>query len=600
MKIQFEELRLRNFLSIGNREKVVEFPPGVHLVTGYNYDDDCANGCGKSAILCDGLMFALFGTMLRKINLDDIINKVNGRNCESSIKFNIKGTQYQIVRTLNPNTVALYIDGEEQDYSNKRELERRIRDILRCGPGIYKNTNILSLNYNKPFLDLSLNDKRTVIENLLGITIYSDMWILVRSIKKEQADKMKILESDIAHLNRHITSLRNNIKYQTSKEAEQLQRIRDSLKEIKNRVKELRAERAATLRKISNIKNNLENYDTIVGQERRRSKQLAACTTECKLLKHNITTFKEYLRNLLSNERCPQCGINLKEENRLEAQIKKYRAMIENLTQKLDFYKKKEEILKKQLQDIVTKRSNLDTQKQQLKILESQIETIDDSIQVNISRFKEEKQRRSSYEIVDMQEYHQLQTELNVAKEQLKITSEENVYYEFITQILSDSGVRSYVFRKVLPIINMRLKAYLRKLGLEFDLEFNTTFDATIRYRKQHQYKYHNLSGGQKRRVDLALLLTFIDLVKMENSLNSNVLVLDEVLDSSLDYDGISRFLDILHHRTLDDPNIAIFLITHRDELSTDARFDRIYTVEKRNGFSNLQFVELSSNPKLN
>jgi DNA repair exonuclease SbcCD ATPase subunit len=589
MRINIKQIHLLNFLSVGNKWVTVDFRKGLYRITGENLDNNTKNGVGKSALFIDGLIFALFGKPVRKINIPDIPNTINGKKkCEVKIEFEVNGNHYMIHRGINPSFLLLNINGEnELQDSTKKITQKRINDIIGADFNTFTQILIMSSSYSAPFLDLDNNKKREIIENILGVSI---LGLIGETAKKEQYDlntefKVTTREYEISMSNFKTT--KNNIKklMKKSKEFENTknQKINEltiSLDSLKNTIKEL---------KDKLINEEEKNKDKLKWEKFKEKTHNKKTTIEGEIiqLEKDIKSISTKITNLEKSPICPLCNTETKEDhvqnhlNELKQTVINHKKIVtDNKSVIIDLSDKLEQI-KKKINDINEEVHQSILNNQKINHLEESISDKENELdqQINsINHFDE---------MIDIDNLKSIKQTLESMEVLIKDMEERLVYFDYIRRLMSDDGIKNYIIRKILRFWNVKVNSYLQDLNADFSVLFNDMLDVVIKSRHRDELGYHNFSGGERARLDIAILMSLLDLSKMQNSIDLNVMILDEVLDGAIDAVGREDVLTLLKNKSINEDK-SIYVISHSDSLPVHL-FTKEILVIKKNGFTSLK-----------
>lgn len=564
--ITFKTLKYKNFLSTGDSFTEIDLNKSTStLIVGQN-------GAGKSTML-DALSFALFGKAHRNINKKQMINSINGKGCVVEVEFSVLGSQYKILRGIKPDKFEIFRDGTliNQDSHNKEYQKVLEQNILKLNHKSFHQIVVLGSSSFTPFMQLPAQHRRDVIEDLLDINVFSKM----NSILKE---KFSIIKEDVRANKSDIENIEYKIKTQT-KYVDNLERKeRDTRNEKLEEID--RIEKAIKL-----VRNDMVSVDkSMIEQLANQHSQISDKITEVKKFDHQFgVKQKELNKDIVfyeNNTTCPTCDQNIdetlkqektngasKEWDKLEegrhvaaAQIKKLNDKLENLTAESN-----------DLRDTIT-----EFDKKQVKIDEYQKQIT--SIHDYLSRLEDD--------VADVTSEKSILADLNVDCKKLfhrKSELGESVAYStVITELLKDTGIKTKIIKEYLPVINQLTNKYLQVLDFFVSFHLDDTFKESIKSRHRDEFSYDSFSEGEKQRIDLALLFTWRQVAKMKNSVSTNLLILDETFDSSLDVEGVDNLTSILD--TLgDDTNV--FIISHKGEL-LDGKFDDKIEFIKSKNFS--------------
>ena len=571
--IEFQKIRWKNFLSTGDYFTEVSLNNSpTTLIVG-------ENGAGKSTIL-DALTFSLFGKSFRKINKPQLVNSVNSKDCVIEIDFKIGKTEYLVRRGIKPNIFEIYINGKMLDQDSK------IRDSQ-----IYLEENILKLNYKSftqtvilgsatfvPFMQLSANDRRDIIEDILDIKIFSSMNDILKGRASILKDSLFTNEK-----NRELQDYKIELQDRTIEEAKNTKK--NSIKLMKSKIKEKKKEQAS-------LRESIDQYviekdatlqeivdETTMAKSRKKFEKLET------QLSNNISKIDTEVDWFQSNDVCPTCKQTIDEEHKNCITKEKHDKKTEITTALVSIAKKMSEI-NSRIDEIEGKKSHILSLRN---VIESN-KNKEEFIQRNIDELEGE---------IDVAEGDQgsvktLETELKELRKNLKdldderrdLTETKN-YYVVASQFLKDSGVKTSIVKYYLPIMNKLINKYLQEMDFYVNFTMDEKFSENIKSRGREGFTYASFSEGEKMRVDLALLFTWREIAKMKNSVNTNLLILDEVFDSSLDASGTDEFLKLLN--TLGGNNV--FVISHKGDILFD-KFKEIVKFEKIKNFSHVMIDE--------
>ena len=565
--ILFEKIRWKNFLSTGNQFTEISFTSyATNLIIG-------TNGAGKSTML-DALTFSLFGKPFRKINKPQLLNSVNEKDCSVEVEFRIGNVEWKVIRGIKPNVFEIYRDGTKLNESaaaldQQKWLEQ---NVLKMNYKSFTQIVILGSSTFVPFMQLTTANRREVIEDLLDIRIFSSMNSLmkekIRSIKEEikvltlkkesLIDKVQMQENFIEELE---TRGKENIKQKEFKIGELLVEENNWMGDNEEKNRELvglqgKLERytGATekLRTLGNLKGKISNKVSTITKEHKFFTQNTVCPTCDQAIEetfriNRIKDAQDKAKELQSGYKELEQAINKEEER--ERQFSTLSKEITTLTHGISQNNIKIAGCQRQVRD-----------------LESEIQRVTDNLA----------NRNTEHE------------KLTTFKDNLKTTYDELAqrkdtinYYDFSYSLLKDGGVKTKIIKKYLPLINQQVNRYLQLMDFYINFSLDEEFNETVQSPIHENFSYSSFSEGEKMRIDLALLFTWREVARMKNSVNTNLLIMDEVFDSSLDGFGTEEFLKIIKY-VVKDANI--FVISHKESLHD--RFDNVIKFDKVKGFS--------------
>ena len=571
--IVFKTIRWRNFLSTGNQFIIVSFQKSpTNLIVG-------SNGAGKSTIL-DALTFVLYNKPFRKIKKAQLINTVNEKECEVQIEFEIQGRIYTIVRGMKPTLFEIYIDGKKQDqFANQNDQQAYLEDnILRLNYKSFTQTTILGSATFVPFMQLGNSDRKAIVEDVLDIKIFSGM--------------AKILREKISKANTEIREL--TIKKEMIEEKIEMQKnfIADLDKSGKKRIKDTKDKIAIMFEDTSGLMGENTKYDNLIKTKYQPElENLSSARASLKKMNTIKAKLEQRIQNITSehkffkeNVSCPTCEQKIEEEFRLnkiediEGKVKEINSAYKDLTKSINDEQKRDskflEINNQITQltnDISTNNFKISQYQRQIRDYESEIQEITEQI---ANRNTERAALKS------------LKGELtSVEKDKAKHT-EDIDYLDFANSMMKDSGVKAKIIRRYLPVMNQKINKYLQMMDFYINFTLDEQFNECIKSPIHEKFSYESFSEGEKMRIDLAILFTWRDIAKMKNSSSTNILILDEIFDSSLDSNGTDEFVKIIRYVIKD---AYIFMISHKVDELTD-RLDNMITFEKMNGFSKVRY----------
>ena len=567
--IQFETIRYKNFLSTGNHYSEIQLDEhSTTLIIG-------TNGAGKSTVL-DALTFSLFGKPFRKINKSQLINTANEKDCRVEVEFSIAETQWKVVRAIKPNLFEIHRNGLCMDqFSNANDQQKWLeKNVLKMNYKSFTQIVILGSSAFVPFMQLTATNRREVIEDLLDIKIFSSMNALIRDKIKDIRDEIKTLDLKKESLNDKVAMQKNFIN---ELESESQGRIEDSKKKMRSIGDEI-----CVL-----INQNEQTEDLVHGLTISQEVVTGAKGKLVELgmlrgkISQRVSTITKDHKFFTDHTVCPTCGQDIEEEFR----INKIAGAQDKAKELQSGYKELEEAIKKeeerehqftQLSQEITKlthgisknNTKIAGYQRQQQDLESEIQTITDKLA----------NRNTEHE--KLEEFNE---RLRETYESVASKKDTIQYYNFSYGLLKDDGVKTKIIKKYLPLINQQVNRYLQMMDFYINFTLDEEFNETIQSPIHDNFSYSSFSEGEKMRIDLALLFTWREVARMKNSVNTNLLIMDEVFDSSLDGFGTEEFLKIIRF-VIKDANV--FVISHKTGM--DDRFDNVVRFEKIKGFSRM------------
>ena len=569
--ITFKSIRWRNFLSTGAAFTEINFTKSTNtLIIGQN-------GAGKSTIL-DALCFGLFGKPFRKINKPQLLNSINGRDALVEVEFNIGQKRYKVIRGIKPNVFEIYLNDVllNQDAAAKDYQEVLEKNILKLNYKSFTQVVILGSASFVPFMQLSAADRRTIIEDLLDIQIFSSMNAIVK-------EKMSALKDGI-------TKSKYDIKLVEEKINLQKQNIEENKKnndaEIKRKLEEIGKSKLQH-NKLQNDVELINKHITVlqgkVGDKKEKLDKKAKGLFQIKgKVQTNIDRNEKEIQFYENNHDCPTCKQSITPEWK-DSQVKEKTEKIN--TQRTGLQEIDEELTKvtnevKEITDIL---NHINAHNGEIIKHTSTMTSITQYIvklngEIDELTKKGVETEGSDQKLIELEK--ELKSYTTLYKEQLS----EKHYHEFAGTLLKDGGIKTRIIKQYLPIMNKLINKYLTAMDFFVNFNINENFEETIKSRHRDEFSYANFSEGEKMRIDLALLFTWRQIAKLKNSTNTNLLILDEVFDSSLDTVGTEEFLKLINEMGTDT---NVFVISHKGDQLFD-KFRSIIKFEKKNNFSRI------------
>lgn len=521
----------------------------------------------------DILTFCLFKKTYRPVNLPQLVNNINKKDCVAELEFEINKTEWKIRRGLNPTIFEIYHNGELLDqHSSVIEQQKWLeQNVLKMNYKTFVQIIVLGTSNFIPFMQLSPVDRRDIIEELLDIKVFSSMNVLVKDNIKSFRDNIKLLRVKEVGLEEKLELQKQFIEQIKQKESANLQDKKDKIKKYQDLISELFAQTKDNEEKVKSLYEKLQDYSKASAQLKKLGSLKGKISQRIESLKENHSFFEQ-------NDVCPTCSQDISQDIK-EKRLKESGETIEEVSSGYS------ELLN-------TIRSEQRKEKKFIEISQ-EISSLNQTISQNQSKMNQYSSLISEIqnEISSLQKIDDLQQEnakleyfyeeLHVVKNEIIQTKESAEYYEFVANLLKDGGVKTVIINKYLPLINQKINEYLRMMDLYVNFTLDGEFNETILTPTFENFSYGNFSEGQKQRINLALTFGLMSVAAMKNSVNTNLLILDEILDGSMDAEGISLFLNIIRQEM---KNKNIFMISHRDNL--DSKFDKIIKFEKRGHFT--------------
>ena len=567
--IVFQKIRWRNFLSTGNNFTEVNFRSApTTLIVG-------ANGAGKSTIL-DALTFVLYNKPFRRINKGQLINSVNEKDCVVEIEFGINDRSYKVIRGIKPNVFEIHCNGEvwNRESSAVDQQKHLEETILKLNYKSFTQTVILGSATFVPFMQLSSSNRRDIVEDLLDIKIFSGMGNLLKN-------RIRQATQDIRELSLQKDLVEEKISMQKNFIRDLDKRGKENIEDKKTKIESLSLD-------ITNLMGDNRNYnENITDVYQPQLQELSDPTKSLRRMNGVKSKLEQKIQNITKEHRffkdnsvCPTCGQDIEEQFRvnkvgeIENQVQEintaYKALKKTITAEQD---REKEFA--QLSRLITD-ATYDISINNTKIAEYQKQTR--SLESEIQKIASQIANRNS----ERDALKQLEKELRSVEKDKSEQAESISYLDFAHSLMKDSGVKSKIIKRYLPVMNKQINTYLQQMDFYINFTLDEEFKENIKSPIHENFSYDSFSEGEKMRIDLALLFTWRDIARMKNSSSTNLLILDEIFDSSLDGTGTDEFTKIVRY-AIKDANV--FIISHNTQDLQD-KFDNMITFSKINGFS--------------
>lgn len=564
--IVFKKVRFRNFKSYGSAWSEVDL----------NRDQLTAilgqNGGGKSTIL-DAINFALYGKSFNSAQKSKIINSINGKNCAVELEFETNGSDYRVVRGMKPSVFEIYRNGKLITQSaNAKDYQSILeKQILKMSMKNFTQTVLVGMASFIPFMELSATDRRTIIENILGVGILTTMNGILKT-------KIQQNDSDLNEINHELAKIR--IKLDSEKlliETLKKNHIVNAEK-IEAKISGNEAEISKHEEKLKKLSEAYSKSGLLSDKYRKFKEQETALLSDKSSLASSIKSANKDIRFVTSHDNCPFCKQGISGEHK--------RMISENLGKEVETTTKKLDEIASKLEKMAEKGKRFAEAMDKMNAVSSKISEENTAISMLNREISNLRKELSKSETLDDVKEHEdnVRSLASDARERIEAKRDlvqKDAVMSMATVLLKDSGIKTAVVNQYLPTINRLVNQYLADMDFFLSFELDSQFNETIKARDRDDFTYQNLSQGERRRLDLAILFTWRRIAMLRNSCATNLLVVDEVLDSSLDEEGINMAMNLF--RSFKDSNI--FVISHRETIQ-DARFDRIIRIRKERQFS--------------
>ena len=565
--IFFRNVRWKNLLSTGNYFTEIKLDSTSNTLIVGN------NGSGKSTML-DALCFALFGKAFRSINKPNLVNSINGKDCVVEVEFDAGNKSYKVIRGIKPNVFEIYQDGTllNQDSAARDYQEFLEKFILKLNYKSFTQIVILGSASFTPFMQLSASDRRAIIEDLLDIQIFSSMNGVVKERLSGNKDFIQSTKNDI-----EVTKKIYDVKKKHHDELQQDKQVKAN--EYASEIQSCRVTILTLCGEIDNLEREKQTYTEICSKIPENEKKIIAFKKVESKIESKISEVGTDRSFYEHNADCPTCrqAITVEfKEGHLGDLLSKEQELVTGLTE-----------LQVKITEHETLLASLRSDEQQLhniRIALATKQTGKAGLEAAIAKLEKQIEGlQNTQHTQDESELKELQDTYESLQGQLKELLDEKSYYEAAAILLKDSGIKTKIIKQYLPIIHKLVNKYLASLDFFVNFTLDESFKEVIKSRHRDDFSYHNFSEGEKQRIDMALMLTWRAVAKLKNSANTNLLLLDEVFDSSLDTGGTEELMKILH--MLDGVNL--YVISHKGDILQD-KFANVIKFDKVKNFSRM------------
>ena len=567
--IIFEKIRWKNFLSTGNVFSEIDLTEGrTNLIVG-------SNGAGKSTIL-DALTFSLFARPFRKISKSMLINSINEKDCVVEIEFTIGKNEYKVVRAMKPNKFEIYHNGTLWDKeSSVNEQQKNFENsVLKMNYKSFTQIVVLGSSTFVPFMKLSVPQRREIIEDILDIQVFSTMNLLLK-------DRVKENNVEIRDVDYQIDLLKDKIELQKQHMLTLEKRTEEDIKKRQKQIEEYQATETCGTEEVLILTQQIERLNKEMKEYSKSSEKLKKLNTFLIKLTHKLNTCEKDRKFFEDHDVCPTCSQELEEEfvatmtDDLDDKIKDISIGKDELLEAIEGEEKRLEKFTELSTEVNNINTTISQTNFQLMTIRKQITDIENEIKELEGTNPDKKA-----------EYNKLETFIKDKKNFSRQYADLKKDGDVLTtagQLLKDNGIKTRIIKTYLPTMNKLINDFLQRMEFYVNFTLDENFEEIIKSRYRDVFSYDSFSEGEKARIDIALLLTWRSIAKLKNSVDTNLLILDEIFDGSLDQTGTSDLGYILRNF---DENTKVYVISHKQNL--DDKFDRTITVEKSKNYSTL------------
>ena len=567
--ILFKKIRFKNFLSTGNQFTEFNLTENTTtLIIG-------TNGAGKSTVL-DALTFALFGKPFRKINKPQLPNTVNEKDCVAEVEFSIGSIDWKVIRGIKPNTFEIYRNDKllDQNASAVDQQKWLEQVVLKMNYKSFTQIVILGSSSFVPFMQLTAANRRDVIEDLLDIKIFSTMNTIIKEKLRQVKDEVRTLELSKESVTEKMTMQEEFIEELENRGNANINANKEKISKLDDEVGAYMLQNSRTEEEIHKF---TKEQEEVIGA----GEKLAKLNNLRGKISQKVTTITKEHKFFNENTVCPTCTQSIEEEFRLnritdaQNKAKELKKGYQDLEETIQFEQERERQFIALSQEITNLTHGISQNNTRISLNQRQIRDLEHEIQTiteNLANRNSEHEKLAAFK-----------KKLNTTDTELESKKDSYRYYDFSYGLLKDGGVKSQIIKKYLPLINQQVNRFLQMMDFYINFSLDEEFNETVQSPIHEDFSYASFSEGEKMRIDLALLFTWREVAKYKNSVNTNLLIMDEVFDSSLDGFGTDDFLKIIRF-VIKDANI--FVISHKDGLQD--KFDNVIRFEKVKGFSRM------------
>jgi len=590
-KVIFKKISIKNFLSIGDKSIELDFDSGISLITGINSDKGGRNGVGKSSLV-ESVYWCLFGSTIRDIKKDKVIHNQTDRNCVVSMEFiieiNNNSKKYKLTRSLEPTKIVLVEDGNDITLSTMPKTDELIKELIGANEEVFQNAVIMTANNTLPFMAQKKIDKRKFVEGILNLGIFGQMLLKTRADYNEYKKENDILGSVFSTQNKNLSLYQSQIEKNKEIKTQKIESLKNKILDNNKKI-DLYIDNSSIEIKIQ------EKRDFIVSKEDSTLKLedgLLKIENELqKLFKDQlesdfeIKNIKERISEAKKKEgTCPTCKKKYENDdicidiNDLNEKLSTNLDKNEKINKKISTFADKKRTLKSAISSNKFEIEKLNKEIQQLLVDSKEIYHLKDK---NDELLKDIEEIKNSKDNVD-DLIENVKKEIKESEDKIQKLQKQLLILETAKFVVSEEGVKSYIVKKMLSVLNSQLNFYLKTLNAPCTCEFNELFEETIYNSNGKECSYFNFSGGERKRIDIAILFMFQDILKLQTGVSFNISMYDELFDSALDESGVFNVMDVLKDR-VEKTQETIYIISH-NKTASSMTFTNTILLEKKNG----------------
>jgi DNA repair exonuclease SbcCD ATPase subunit len=594
-KVTFNTVKIQNFLSVGKEPLEIVFQKGITLITGENKDKGGKNGIGKSSIL-ESIYWGLFGNTIRDIKKDKIVHNLSKKDCKVTLDISVETTlglkNYIITRSIEPTKISITCDGDDVTHSTMPENDSFIKEIIGATEEVFQNAVIMSANNTLPFMAQKKTDKRKFIEGILNLNIFSDMLLKARGDFNDVKKKNDLFSNNFVNLQRNLSTFEDQKTNADTKKQEKIDSFNSRIKDNEKTIKELKDKNFPSINdvnegvqkvedKIDTLKNGLKSFKITRSELATKSSNVSAEINQLK---------KEKQKILDKGNTCPTCNREYCEDDikAVEERLKDIDNDISTLCNQsftvgseIILWDDKIDELEEGIEKLNKKIRDLDQIKSDIRINNQQISNCEENIK-DCEKWIEETNKGDSSIDTNIE---RTKSDIEKTEQDLTEVKKEMAILDSVKFIVSEEGVKTYIVKKMLTLLNNKLNFYLQALDTPCKCEFNELFEETITNETGKECSYFNFSGGERKRIDTAILFMFQDLLRSQTGTSYSLNIYDEMIDSALDQKGTDKILELLKEKVVKYDE-SVYIVSHKS--SDMANIDNVILLEKENGVTKI------------
>lgn len=594
-KVQFNSVKIQNFLSVGKEPLEISFQKGINLITGENKDKGGKNGIGKSSIL-EAIYWCLFGNTIRYIKKDKIIHNLSKKDCKVTLDVSVENNStvknYLIVRSIEPTKISITCDGDDVTHSTMPENDSFIKEIIGATEEVFQNAVIMSANNTVPFMAQKKTDKRKFIEGILNLNIFSELLLKARGDFNDLKKENDLLSNSFINLQRNLTTFEDQKANADTKKQEKIDAFNKRIEDNQKAIEDLKNNNLPLLIDVNKqIKELEDKINTLKNGVKSFNKTKSELVTKSSNISAEIRQLEKEKQNILNKgNTCPTCNREYCEDDikAVQDKLKDIDSQISTLakesftvnSEKITWDDKIEEI-EEGIEKINKKIRDLDQTKSDIKLNDQKISNCEGNIIDCLKWIEDTKKDDPSID----SNIENTKKEIEKTEKELTDVKNQMAILESVKFIVSEEGVKTYIVKKMLNLLNNKLNFYLQALDTPCKCEFNELFEETITNENGKECSYFNFSGGERKRIDTAILFMFQDLLRSQTGTSYSLNIYDEMIDSALDQKGTDKILELLKEKVVKYDE-SVYIVSHKS--SDMANIDNVILLEKENGVTKI------------